>query len=69
VICVWITSRLDSAQKARVFDRFFSRDSSAGARSTSDWAFHCTELVALQKGTLELLDTPGGGCTFRITLN
>ena len=61
---------LDSAQKARVFDRFFRGDSSRGSKEHFGLGLSIArELVALQKGTLELLDTPGGGCTFRITLN
>ena len=61
---------LDSAQKARVFDRFFRGDASRGSKEHFGLGLSIArELVALQKGTLELLDTPGGGCTFRITLN
>lgn len=53
----------------RIFDRFFRGDA---ARSEKR---HCglglsvaQELVQLHGGTLALLETPGGGCTFRIAL-
>ena len=61
---------LNSAQKARVFDRFFRGDASRGGKEHFGLGLSIArELVALQKGSLELLDTPGSGCTFRITLN
>jgi len=61
---------LNAAQKARVFDRFYRGDASRGSKQHFGLGLSVAqELVALQKATLELLDTPGGGCTFRITLN
>ncbi len=61
---------LGAAQKARVFDRFYRADASRGNKQHFGLGLSVAqELVALQKGTLEVLDTPGGGCTFRITLN
>ena len=61
---------LGAAQKARVFDRFYRGDASRGGKQHFGLGLSVAqELVALQKATLEVLDTPGGGCTFRITLN
>ena len=61
---------LGAAQKARVFDRFYRGDASRGDKQHFGLGLSVAqELAALQKATLEVLDTPGGGCTFRITLN
>ena len=61
---------LSAAQKARVFDRFYRGDASRGGKQHFGLGLSVAqELVALQKATLEVLDTPGGGCTFRILLN
>ena len=61
---------LGAAQKARVFDRFYRGDASRGDKQHFGLGLSVAqELLALQKATLEVLDTPGGGCTFRITLN
>ena len=63
-------SGLNTAQKARVFDRFYRGDASRGGKEHFGLGLSVAqELVALQKGTLELMDTPGGGCTFRVTLS
>ena len=61
---------LNTVQKARVFDRFYRGDDSRGGKEHFGLGLSIArELVMLQKGSLELLDTPGGGCTFRIILN
>ena len=71
VICVTDHGTgLNAAQKAHVFDRFYRGDAARGGKEHFGLGLSIArELVALQKGTLELLDTPGGGCTFCMTLN
>ena len=60
---------LTAEQKARVFDRFYRGDASRREKQHFGLGLSvAAELVALHKGTLDILDTPGGGCTFRIVL-
>lgn len=55
--------------REKVFDRFFCAD-----RSRTDQAHFglglpiARELTALHGGTLQLTETPGGGCTFTVTI-
>ena len=56
-------------EKERIFDRFYR-----GSRSRTDPAHFglglsvAKELAALHEGSIQVLDTPGGGATFRIAL-
>lgn len=60
---------LTAEQKAHVFDRFYRGDAARGGKQHFGLGLSIAhELVALHKGTLDVLDTPGGGCTFRVTL-
>lgn len=60
---------IPDAKKARVFDRFYRGDPSRSAKN------HCglglsiaKEIITLHGGNIEITDTPGGGCTFRVSL-
>ena len=60
---------LSTEQKAHVFDRFYRADTSRREKQHFGLGLSVAqELVALQKGTLDVFDTAGGGCTFRILL-
>ncbi len=56
--------------KPRVFERFYRSDSSRTRTSggTGLGLSIVAALVAAHRGTVEVLDTPGGGATFRVTL-
>jgi two-component system OmpR family sensor kinase len=56
--------------RPRVFERFYRADSSR-TRSSGGTGLGLSivaALVAAHRGTVEVLDTPGGGATFRVTL-
>ncbi len=60
---------LTNEQKAQVFERFYRGDGSRREKQHVGLGLSiATELVRLQNGRLTVEDTPGGGCTFRITL-
>ncbi len=60
---------LTAEQKAHVFDRFYRGDIARGDKQHFGLGLSiAAELIALHKGTLDVVDTPGGGCTFRVTL-
>ena len=60
---------LSAEQKAHVFDRFYRADKARKEKQHFGLGLAiASELVSLHKGTLEALDTPGGGCTFQIIL-
>lgn len=54
--------------RGRVFDRFFRADPSRTGQHFGLGLSIARELVALHGGTLSLKETPGGGCTFSVTL-
>lgn len=56
-------------QKAHAFDRFYRGDASRREKQHFGLGLSIAkELIRLQGGSLEIADTPGGGCTFRILL-
>lgn len=58
---------LTQEQKAHVFDRFYRADESRREKQHFGLGLSiASELVSLNKGVLDVIDTPGGGCTFRI---
>ncbi|MEN6418836.1 MAG: HAMP domain-containing sensor histidine kinase [Clostridiaceae bacterium] len=60
---------LSAEQKARIFDRFYRADTARKEKQHFGLGLSIAkELVTLHKGTLDVLDTPGGGCTFRVQL-
>ena len=57
------------AEKAKVFERFYSGDPSRTDKSHFGLGLSIAqEIVRLHHGTIRLTDTPGGGCTFEICL-
>ncbi len=59
---------LTPEQKTHVFDRFYRADESRREKQHFGLGLSiASELTALNKGVLDVTDTPGGGCTFRIT--
>lgn len=62
-------SGLTAEQKAHVFDRFYRGDDSRREKQHFGLGLSiASELISLNRGTLDVQDTPGGGCTFRIQL-
>lgn len=60
---------LSAEQKARIFDRFYRADNARKEKQHFGLGLSIAkELVFLHKGMLDVFDTPGGGCTFRIQL-
>ncbi len=60
---------LTDAQKAQVFERFYRGDASRKEKQHFGLGLSIAqELIRLQNGRLTAEDTPGGGCTFRVTL-
>lgn len=58
------------AEKAKVFERFYSGDPSRTGKSHFGLGLSISqEIVRLHHGTIRLTDTPGGGCTFEIVLS
>lgn len=54
-------------EKAHVFDRFYRADRSRSDKEHTGLGLSLARTLAKQMGqTLEIDDTPGGGCTFRI---
>lgn len=57
-------------KKPQVFDRFFRTDHSRKDKSHFGLGLSVAkELAHLHEGTLTLTDTPGGGCTFTVTVH
>jgi signal transduction histidine kinase len=60
---------LSPEQKAHVFDRFYRADESRRDKQHFGLGLSiASELVARNHGTLDVSDTPGGGCSFQIHL-
>lgn len=57
------------ADKARIFDRFYQADKSRTNRTHFGLGLSVAkELAELHGGTLSVVDTPGGGATFRLKI-
>lgn len=57
-------------EKERIFERFYQSDKSRKEKEHFGLGLSIArELTELQKGKLTLTDTPGGGCTFTLTLS
>lgn len=55
--------------KSHVFERFYRLDKSHNDKSHFGLGLCIAkEIVLLHKGTIRVRDTPGGGCTFQVTL-
>ena len=55
--------------KASVFRRFYQADSARNNRQHFGLGLCIAyEIISLHKGTISVLDTPGGGSTFQISL-
>ncbi len=71
-VCISVTDHgagLTADQKAHVFDRFYRADTARKEKQHFGLGLSIAkELVSLHKGTLDIQDTPGGGCTFRVLL-
>jgi two-component system OmpR family sensor kinase len=61
---------IPTEDRPRVFERFYRADTSRTRASggTGLGLSIVAALVAAHRGTVEVLDTPGGGATFRVTL-
>jgi len=54
--------------KKKAFERFFRLDAARPADGSGLGLSVADQLVRQMRGSIALLDTPGGGCTFRISL-
>lgn len=60
---------IPAAEREKVFGRFYRRDKARTEKAHFGLGLPIArELVKAQGGALTLLETPGGGCTFRISL-
>jgi signal transduction histidine kinase len=56
-------------ERSRVFRRFYQSDPSRTAKDHFGLGLSIAkEIMEQHRGSLTLSDTPGGGCTFRLTL-
>lgn len=61
---------IPAQERERVFDRFYRADKSRTGKKHFGLGLSIAwELAQMHGGTLTLLETPGGGCTFRLTLS
>lgn len=59
---------IKDADKPFIYNRFYCADKSRTQKNHFGLGLSIAkELVKMHKGTIELSDTPGGGCTFRIS--
>lgn len=60
---------IKAKDKPFIYDRFFCADKSRTQKEHYGLGLSIArELVEIHKGMIELSDTPGGGCTFKISL-
>lgn len=60
---------IPNAEKVKVFDRFYRGDPSRSDKNHYGLGLSIAkEIIKLHDGNIEIADTPGGGCTFRISL-
>ena len=59
---------IKDTDKPFIYNRFYCADKSRTQKNHFGLGLSIAkELVKMHKGTIELLDTPGGGCTFRVS--
>lgn len=70
-ICVEVVDHgvgIPEEQRSKVFERFYRMDKARSGKSHFGLGLPIVkELTRLHRGTVDLYETPGGGCTFRLT--